>query len=179
MLLRQQAISNNAFRCGVSQAENGPARKSRTLTHVPSSVVSMLTFDTLPSSVRRTKPIFRFPIDANSDNEGDNQVLCDSPTGSPDVDDNSSEDDDPFQLERERDEIRRFHALMELLSTEVGYLDDLRVLVTVQLIPAVFRLYLTIWDRSTFVDSRRCPVVLHPVPLWLLVVPARLPQVLG
>ena len=37
---------------------------------------------------------------------------------------------EPYR-ERERMGMRRFHALMELLTTEVGYLMDLRVLVTV------------------------------------------------
>ena len=44
------------------------------------------------------------------------------------------------ELQRERAErLRRYHALMELLTTEVGYLFDLRALVTVRslyLLPA-------------------------------------------
>ena len=35
------------------------------------------------------------------------------------------------QTEKKRDDVRRYHALMELLTTEVGYLMDLREMVNV------------------------------------------------
>ncbi|KAF7301818.1 DH domain-containing protein [Mycena indigotica] len=43
------------------------------------------------------------------------------------------EDVDESQLEKAKDDIRRFHALMELLATEVSYLADLRILFSVYL----------------------------------------------
>jgi len=39
--------------------------------------------------------------------------------------------DDFWGTERNRDALRKFHALKELLATEVGYLKDLKALVTV------------------------------------------------
>ena len=39
--------------------------------------------------------------------------------------------------EKSRDTLRKFHALKELLATEVGYLKDLRALVTVTIFTLV------------------------------------------
>lgn len=39
--------------------------------------------------------------------------------------------DDFWSTEKNRDALRKFHALKELLATEVGYLNDLKALVTV------------------------------------------------
>jgi hypothetical protein len=43
----------------------------------------------------------------------------------------ASEPDDAWDVEKAKDDIRKYHALMELLATEVSYLADLRVLVSV------------------------------------------------
>ena len=42
--------------------------------------------------------------------------------------------------EKSRDALRKFHALKELLATEVGYLKDLRALVTVTIVTLVMRI---------------------------------------
>ncbi|KAJ7283949.1 hypothetical protein C8J57DRAFT_1053877, partial [Mycena rebaudengoi] len=45
----------------------------------------------------------------------------------------ASEPDDAWDVEKAKDDIRKYHALMELLATEVSYLADLRVLVSIYL----------------------------------------------
>ncbi|KAG6911240.1 hypothetical protein DXG01_003107 [Tephrocybe rancida] len=86
-------------------------------------------------SLSRSKPIFHIPNDTDTE---DSPRLTDSPErihedlsleGS--WSDHESEDNKPS--EKSKDNIRKFHALKELLDTEVGYLLDLRALVTVYL----------------------------------------------
>lgn len=42
-----------------------------------------------------------------------------------------SEPDDAWDVEKAKDDVRKYHALMELLTTEVSYLADLRALFSV------------------------------------------------
>ena len=62
---------------------------------------------------------------------------------------------------KNRDDLRKFHALKELLATEVGYLKDLKALVTVTIFKfdnESYRLNVSVSERSIFVIFR----------LWLL-----------
>ena len=61
--------------------------------------------------------------------------------------------EDPWEGERNKDALRRFHALKELLATEVGYLADLRFLVTVRRFLFLLSHVLPSTLRSTFVIS--------------------------
>ncbi|KAJ7684014.1 hypothetical protein B0H17DRAFT_1073262 [Mycena rosella] len=47
--------------------------------------------------------------------------------------DPGSEPDDAWDREKEKDDVRKYHALMELLTTEVSYLADLRALFSIYL----------------------------------------------
>ena len=49
-----------------------------------------------------------------------------------------NDSDDIFQSEKVKDNIRKYYALKELLATEVGYLLDLRALVTVRISSHLF-----------------------------------------
>ncbi|KAG6821574.1 hypothetical protein H0H93_000083 [Arthromyces matolae] len=92
----------------------------------------------LRPSLSRSKPLFHIPNDAGTDTEDWPRV-----TSSPEhfnedlsVEGNWSEhesEEDSRQMEKSKDDIRKYHALKELLDTEVGYLLDLRALVTVYL----------------------------------------------
>jgi hypothetical protein len=42
-----------------------------------------------------------------------------------------SERDDAWDVAKAKDDVRKYHALMELLSTELSYLEDLRALFSV------------------------------------------------
>lgn len=74
--------------------------------------------------------------DENSDREDEGEPWAESPE---DVDggthegtsNNEHSPEDGWLKEKMKDDIRRYHVLMELLSTEMGYLMDLRELVNV------------------------------------------------
>jgi hypothetical protein len=73
-----------------------------------------------------------------TDNEGDDSPHCKDIPCLPDIaspegswSDHSVDDFNWSTLEKRRDTLRKFHALKELLATEVGYLKDLKALVTV------------------------------------------------
>ncbi|KAG6833911.1 hypothetical protein H0H87_007922 [Tephrocybe sp. NHM501043] len=96
----------------------------------------------LGPSISRSKPLFHIPNDAGTDTEDFSPPM----RGSPDRlhedlsveeswsdNDNDNDNADSRQPEKSKDDIRKYHALKELLDTEVGYLLDLRALVTVYL----------------------------------------------
>ncbi|KAJ7498755.1 hypothetical protein FB451DRAFT_1014407, partial [Mycena latifolia] len=60
--------------------------------------------------------------------QGDSVLRVASPESEP-----GSELDDAWDRERAKDDVRRYHALMELLTTEVSYLADLRALFSIYL----------------------------------------------
>jgi hypothetical protein len=67
-----------------------------------------------------------------------------------------NDSDDIFLSEKLKDNIRKYYALKELLATEVGYLLDLRALVTVSVSAHLF-LYVFISttgipSNSTYID---------------------------
>ena len=77
---------------------------------------------------KRKPPMFSISHEVNSDNE-DNEA-----SGSTDGSIEAASSDliyDNWHIDKARDDARKYYALMELLSTEVRYLMDLRVLVTV------------------------------------------------
>ncbi|KAG2369598.1 hypothetical protein BDR07DRAFT_1476712 [Suillus spraguei] len=87
----------------------------------------------------RKKPLFHMPEDG-SDKEDDTRLkkLSDHHKNTPEGEESSLEAaDHPLQAKDDligsKDDVRKCHALLELLSTEVGYLFDLKVLVTVYL----------------------------------------------
>ncbi|KAG6854873.1 hypothetical protein C0991_012063 [Blastosporella zonata] len=109
---------------------------SADITLVASS--SDATEKILRPSLSRPKPLFQIPNDAGTDTEESSPRI----TGSPDRlhDDLSVEgswsdhdSENSKHSEKSKDDIRKYHALKELLDTEVGYLLDLRALVTVYL----------------------------------------------
>ncbi|KAG1759832.1 hypothetical protein EDD22DRAFT_782023 [Suillus occidentalis] len=83
----------------------------------------------------RKKPLFHMPQDGEDDIK---LTLDDFDTNPPSGEESSSEAaNHPLQVKDNligsKDDVRKCHALLELLSTEVGYLFDLKVLVTVYL----------------------------------------------
>lgn len=73
---------------------------------------------------------------SEGENEGEDGETPSSGTGGDSVEDGGGkayEEERELHRERERVGLRRYHALMELLTTEVGYLMDLRLLVTVSI----------------------------------------------
>lgn len=78
-----------------------------------------------------SKPRFHILGDTGTDTEENGPVLCESPVEPvPPPLPRSSWDQG-----RTTDNVRRLYALLELLTTEIGYLIDLRVLVSVCLSP--------------------------------------------
>lgn len=85
------------------------------------------------------KRLFHVP-DGSSDREDEGEHLSESPKdmyldaamvarGS--MHNEDSPEGSPWLTEKMKDDVRRYHALMELLTTEVGYLMDLREMVNV------------------------------------------------
>jgi hypothetical protein len=58
-----------------------------------------------------------------------------------------------WETERHKDALRRFHALKELLATEVGYLVDLKALVTVSSAFISYHCKILTMSRCTSVTS--------------------------
>jgi hypothetical protein len=77
------------------------------------------------SSTSGWKPIFHIPHDL-SDNEDEGAHVNSASTDRSGASVHSLE-----EIKTCKDDVRRFHVLTELLTTEVGYLLDLRVLITV------------------------------------------------
>lgn len=84
----------------------------------------------------RSRPIFHIPHDGSTDTEDASPRM----TGSPEHTNeelsvegswSDNESDDTWHSEKAKDDIRKYHALSELLTTEIGYLLDLTALVTV------------------------------------------------
>jgi hypothetical protein len=93
-----------------------------------------------PPRERSISPLFHIPHDGHSDNEDEENGIDGNHENSPDSTANgtsqggSSTDRSSEGWEgsaKRKDDMRRYHALMELLTTEEGYLVDLRALVTV------------------------------------------------
>ncbi|KAF8165545.1 hypothetical protein B0H34DRAFT_647537 [Crassisporium funariophilum] len=84
-------------------------------------------------------PIFHLsnsaPVTDNEDDSSpyDKSNNCLSEIASPEGSWSDHSIDDIWETERNKDALRKFHALKELLATEVGYLMDLKALVTVYL----------------------------------------------
>jgi len=89
---------------------------------------------TEPYSELHTKPIFHIAtLVENEDDDFVDKEYASSP-GEP-IPEGSCSDhsmEGRWETERYKDALRRFHALKELLATEVGYLLDLKALVTVR-----------------------------------------------
>ncbi|KAG5648921.1 hypothetical protein DXG03_000270 [Asterophora parasitica] len=89
------------------------------------------------SPMPRSSALFHIPSDAYTDTE-DSPRMTESPErmnedGSAEGSWSDHDSDDSRHSEKAKDDIRKYHALKELLDTEVGYLLDLRALVTVYL----------------------------------------------
>ncbi|KAG0709788.1 hypothetical protein DFH29DRAFT_793279 [Suillus ampliporus] len=129
-----KTLRNNTSRRGtrssgsplrVSISEHGEERPRQTQSDKPPAL--------------RTKPLFHLAQD-NSDKEDDDKPkrLNGYRNDPPEGEESSSEAaNHPLQAKADlignKDNVRKCHALSELLSTEVGYLFDLKVLVTVYL----------------------------------------------
>ncbi|KAJ6490421.1 hypothetical protein C8R47DRAFT_1124570 [Mycena vitilis] len=76
-------------------------------------------------------------VRANSDPTRPALMRCDSDVGftrvSSPVSDLGSEAGDAWDAEKSKDDVRKYHALMELLATEASYLADLRALFSIYL----------------------------------------------
>ncbi|KAG6880356.1 hypothetical protein C0992_007767 [Termitomyces sp. T32_za158] len=93
---------------------------------VASEDASQASSPSLRPSLSRSQPVLH--------NKHQSQLLIGNSERFPgDVEGSWSEPEDSRQSDKAKDNIRRYHALKELLDTEVGYLLDLRALVTVYL----------------------------------------------
>lgn len=86
----------------------------------------------------RARPIFHISNEGYTDNEDNGSLTTETRERSHEetsAEGGSSDHslDVRWHSEKSKDNIRKYHALMELLTTEVGYLIDLRALVTVSL----------------------------------------------
>ncbi|KAF9055501.1 Dbl homology domain-containing protein [Hymenopellis radicata] len=81
----------------------------------------------------RAHPMFSISHEVNSDHDdnGDGSGSMDGSAEASSSDQNHASE--LWHVEKSKDDIRKYHALMELLSTEVRYLMDLRVLVMIYL----------------------------------------------
>lgn len=138
---------------------------------------SNITPKIFPMLAKRLKPIFHLHDLTDDENS---PTRSDSPNS---IDGGSSVImDDPYAAEKYKDDIRRYYALTELLSTERSYLNDLRALVVVcrQLRCHPFLLRRLLTDLSTptskylisyclnffhFLCARRC-IQLHVLGKW-------------
>ncbi|KAF5388013.1 hypothetical protein D9615_000544 [Tricholomella constricta] len=89
-------------------------------------------------TMHRPRPLFHISNDACTDTEDSSPRMTESPeriNGGASAEGSWSDHDseDSRYSEKAKDDIRKYHALKELLDTEVGYLLDLRALVTVYL----------------------------------------------
>ncbi|KAG6903483.1 hypothetical protein C0995_005506 [Termitomyces sp. Mi166 len=111
-----------------------PSSQEHTVsTTVASSDASEGASPSISPSLSRSKPLFHIPHDGTDTEDSSSPRLIGSPERFPE-DSSWSEPDDPRQSSHKtKDDIRKYHALKELLDTEVGYLLDLRALVTVYL----------------------------------------------
>ncbi|EIN10896.1 hypothetical protein PUNSTDRAFT_142793 [Punctularia strigosozonata HHB-11173 SS5] len=98
---------------------------------------------TSPARPHKRPPIFHIPTGTTDDDHRSSLGILSSDGGERGDDENGSDAEDDVKsrepseerraYEREKTRHRKYHALMELLMTEVGYLQDLRVLVHVYL----------------------------------------------
>lgn len=76
--------------------------------------------------------LFHLPsVSDNEDSPYDKDIPCLPEVTSPEGSWSDHSVNDFLDKEKDRDALRKFHALKELLATEVGYLSDLKALVTV------------------------------------------------
>ena len=80
--------------------------------------------------------LFHLSVTDNEDDSSpyDKDISCLAEVPSPEGSWSDHSLDDIWGTERNRDALRKFHALKELLATEVGYLKDLKALVTVTIL---------------------------------------------
>lgn len=104
-------------------------------------------------SLSRSKPLFHLPHSTDDTPHliGNSERF----PGDASAEGSSSEPEDLSQSDNAKDNVRRYHALKELFDTEVGYLLDLRALVTVRffLLGFLFPSYPHALSRSTFAAS--------------------------
>ena len=113
-----------------------PVGLSKTGVHISKSVLVSGTYLAAVLS-NKTRPIFHLLSDNEDDAAGDmlNTELQRSATsGSQTTSESITSFGSSHNIDStsSKDNVRRYHALMELLSTEVGYLMDLRALVNVR-----------------------------------------------
>jgi hypothetical protein len=123
--------------------QNGFEKQKANLTTGPRRVSFLAcTRDENPTtrpnefSAAHPKPLFHFTHQIGTDNEDsghDHVENLERPNDETSVGGSSSghSSDHHGCREKKKDNVRKYHALMELLTTEVGYLQDLRALVTV------------------------------------------------
>jgi hypothetical protein len=110
------------------------------------------------------KRLFHVP-DGSSDREDEGEQFTESPkemfldavmTAQGSIANGESSEDSSSLTERSKDDVRRYHVLMELLTTEVGYLMDLREMVNVSyLSPHPCSVSLLLLFRVIFANSQR------------------------
>ncbi|KAF8663392.1 hypothetical protein AX16_000965 [Volvariella volvacea WC 439] len=134
-----RAAADNTFICHEpldgDACASGPAIHAAAckITQSASTFLSVENLDALPSSIKRTKAIFHISTDT-TDIEDNAHHPTDSPQDGGSVEEDSGDiTDDQLNAERYKDDVRKYHALMELLMTELGYLRDLRILVSLYL----------------------------------------------
>lgn len=82
----------------------------------------------------RAEPLFHLPHDSSDkdDDDDDLEELNDSRKNSEESNSDSANHQPQAKHDLAKDDMRKYHALLELLSTEVGYFLDLKILVTVR-----------------------------------------------
>lgn len=119
-----------------------PRRRASTLSHVrtsrsPSPITPDDLLQSAPPPPERTRrpPMFHIPSYVTDDDlpgpHSDDGGRGDDDDGEDDSTSPHDSEEDRLARDAEKARVRKYHALMELLDTELGYLQDLRTLVTV------------------------------------------------
>lgn len=79
------------------------------------------------------RAFFHIPADNASDEDEPVQDSTERDSGTTNDGSSTSDhlDGDRWAIDKQKDDTRRYHALMELLTSEVGYVENLRSLVDV------------------------------------------------
>ncbi|KAF9464392.1 hypothetical protein BDZ94DRAFT_1321048 [Collybia nuda] len=141
MLPRQRASSDATVGLGQSRNDERSKRQSITFVNISPDALTKVDGTTKVEdapSAQRSRPIFHIANEVNTDTDdasprvsGGPERMNEDMSAEGSWSDNDS--DDTWNLEKTRDDIRKYYALRELLTTEMGYLLDLRALVSVYL----------------------------------------------
>ncbi|KAK7060485.1 hypothetical protein VNI00_001250 [Paramarasmius palmivorus] len=150
-LLPQRCTSTPSLSRSRSASESSAfhSKPPRSINNRPSSIPVLATSpsksklitprEPIPMLFARSKPLFELTHQSSMDhsddvlNIRDKQSDCNHSAESASSAESSEDRSRRLSGEKERDSARKYHALMELLSTEVAYLQDLRILISIYL----------------------------------------------